>query len=95
MKNIYETPDILGVKALDNYLIYLKFETNEEKIYDMKKLINENKFYNKLKDKNYFKDVKIRGDSIEWEDGEDVAPENLYYDSININEFKEDIKELD
>ena len=95
MKNNYETPDILGVKALDNYLIYLKFKTNEEKIYDMKKLINENKFYNKLKDKDYFKDVKIRGDSIEWENGEDVAPENLYYDSININEFKEDIKELD
>ena len=95
MKNNYETPDILGVKALDNYLIYLKFETNEEKIYDMKKLINENKFYNKLKDKNYFKDVKIRGDSIEWENGEDVAPENLYYDSINIDEVKEDIKELD
>lgn len=95
MRNNYETPDILGVKVLDNYLIYLKFETNEEKIYDMKKLINENKFYNKLKDKNYFKDVKIRGDSIEWENGEDVAPENLYYDSININEFKEDIKELD
>lgn len=95
MRNNYETPDILGVKVLDNYLIYLKFETNEEKIYDMKKLINENKFYNKLKDKNYFKDVKIRGDSIEWENGEDVAPENLYYDSININEVKEDIKELD
>ena len=95
MKNNYETSDILGVKALDNYLIYLKFETNEEKIYDMKKLINENKFYNKLKDKDYFKDVKIRGDSIEWENGEDVAPENLYYDSINIDEVKEDIKELD
>lgn len=95
MKNNYETPDILGVKALDNYLIYLKFKTNEEKIYDMKKLINENKFYNKLKDKDYFKDVKIRGDSIEWENGEDVAPENLYYDSININEVEEDIKELD
>ena len=95
MKNNYETPDILGVKALDNYLIYLKFETNEEKIYDMKKLINENKFYNKLKDKDYFRAVKIRGDSIEWENGEDVAPENLYYDSINIDEVKEDIKELD
>ena len=95
MKNNYETPDILWVKALDNYLIYLKFKTNEEKIYDMKELINENKFYNKLKDKDYFKDVKIRGDSIEWENGEDVAPENLYYDSININEVKEDIKELD
>lgn len=95
MKENYETPDILGIKALDNYLIYLKFKTNEEKIYDMKKLINENKFYNKLKNKNYFRNVKIRGDSIEWENGEDIAPENLYFNSVNINEFKEELKELD
>ena len=95
MKENYETPDILGIKALDNYLIYLKFKTNEEKIYDMKKLINENKFYNKLKDKNYFRNIKIRGDSIEWENGEDIAPENLYFNSVNINEFKEELKELD
>ena len=95
MNKNYGTPDILGVKALDNYLIYLKYETNEERIYNMENLINENKFYEKLKDKEYFKNVKPRGDSIEWEDGEDVAPENLYYDSIDINEFQGIIKELD
>ena len=59
------------------------------------KLISENKFYIKLKDKTYFKTVKSRGDSVEWENGEDIAPENLYYDSININEFQGIIKELD
>lgn len=90
----YETPDIIGVKALDNYLIYLKYETNEEKVYDMKKLINENKFYDKLKDKKYFEKLKIRGDSIEWENGEDVAPENLYYESIELKEFQGVIKDL-
>ena len=95
MNKNYETPDIIGVKALDNYLIYLKYETNEERIYDMENLINENKFYNKLMDKEYFKNVKPRGDSIEWENGEDVAPENLYYDSIDINEFQGSIKEVD
>ena len=95
MKENYETPDILGVKALDNYLIYLKYETNEEKIYSMENLINENKYYKKLKNKEYFKSVKARGDSIEWENGEDVAPENLYYDSVEINEFQGIIKELD
>lgn len=95
MNKNYETPDILGVKALDNYLIYLKYKTNEEKIYDMEKLINENKFYSKLKDKEYFKKVKPRGDSIEWENGEDIAPEKLYYDSTDIGEFKGIIKELD
>jgi hypothetical protein len=95
MNKNYETPDILGVKALDNYFIYLKYEANEERIYNMENLINENKFYAKLKDKTYFKNVKLRGDSIEWENGEDVAPENLYYDSIDINEFQGIIKELD
>lgn len=88
MKENYETPDIIRVKALDNYLIYLKYETDEEKIYDMKNLINKNKFYDKLKDKTYFKNVKPRGDSIEWENGEDIAPESLYYDSINLCDFK-------
>ena len=95
MSNNYETPDIIGVKALDNYLIYLMYETKEEKIYDMKKLINENTFYKKLFNKQYFKSVKIRGDSIEWEDGEDVVPESLYYDSIDLKNWKEELKTLD
>ncbi len=95
MKHNYETPDIIGVRALDNYLIYLIYETKEEKIYDMKKLIKENKFYKNLLNKQYFKSIKIRGDSIKWREGEDVAPENLYYESINLKDFKEEIKELD
>lgn len=95
MNNNYETPDIIGVRALDNYLIYLMYETKEEKIYDMKKLINENKFYRKLLNKQYFKVIKIRGDSIEWTDGEDIAPENLYYKSIDLKDCKEELKELD
>ena len=95
MSNNYETPDIIGVKALDNYLIYLIYETKEEKIYDMKKIINENEFYKRLLDKSYFKSIKIRGDSIEWNEGEDIAPENLYKQSINLKDFKEQLKELD
>lgn len=95
MSKNYETPDIIGVMALDNYLLYLKFETNEEKIYDMKELIYINRFYIKLKNIEYFKKVEIRGDSVQWLDGEDVSPENLYYDSIDINEFQGIIKQLD
>ena len=59
MTKNYEMPDIIEVKALDNYLIYLKYETNQ------------------------------------WENGEDVSPENLYYNSINSNEFQGSIKQLD
>ena len=76
------TPDILEVKALSDYKIYLKFSNGEEKIYSMKEAIEKIKYFHKLKDVEYFKNVKPRGDTVEWENGEDVAPENLYYDSI-------------
>ena len=92
MENIVE-PRPMEVKALDNYLIYIKFKNGEEKIYDMKDNLKF-KFYKKLKDINNFKNVYISGINIEWKTGEDIAPENLYYDSIPINEFKEKIKEL-
>ena len=79
--NKYITPDILKVEALEDYSIKILFETKEEKIYDMKKLIKEEPFYKKLKSMEYFKKVKPRGETIEWENGEDVCPEDLYYNS--------------
>ena len=84
MKKNFITPNILKVEALDNYVVKILFDTQEEKIYDMKKIINENKFYINLKNKEYFKNVKPRGETIEWENGEDICPENLYYDSKSI-----------
>ncbi len=77
-------PDIIEVKALEQYHIYLKFSNGEEKIYDMSETIEKIKYFNKLKKVEYFKKVKPRGDTVEWENGEDVAPENLYYDSIPV-----------
>lgn len=79
-----QTPDTVEVKALEKYNLYLKFSNGEEKIYDMEETIKKIKYFNKLKDKEYFKKVKPRGDTIEWENGEDVAPENLYYNSKTI-----------
>lgn len=76
-------PIVREVQALENYKLYLKFDNGEERIYDMKPLLNK-KFYQGLKDRERFKKVTSDGISIEWETGEDVAPENLYYDSIPL-----------
>lgn len=81
MYESYITPDIIDVKALEDYKVYIKFNNGEEKIYDMKPLL-KHKFYQGLKDKERFKNVKPNGITIEWGTGEDVAPESLYYDSI-------------
>lgn len=63
----------------------------EEKIYNMKEHINTIKYFYRLKDKDYFKRVIPRGDTVEWENGEDVAPENLYFKSVPINEYNGNI----
>lgn len=89
----YITPDIIRVKALRDYYIYLKFKTGEEKVYDMTKCIEEINYYQKLKKREYFEKVKPRGCTVEWEEGEDVCPENLYYKSIEYNKFMEKHKE--
>ena len=80
----YITPDVLEVKALDDYLLKILFDTKEEKIFNMKNLIENNKIYFRLKDKDYFNKVKPRGETIEWENGEDISQESLYYNSKSI-----------
>ena len=57
------------------------FQIADENVINLSK-----KFYEKLKDKKYFRNVKIAGNTIEWQNGEDIAPENLYYDSISEKE---------
>ncbi len=86
-------PRPIEVKALKQYYIYIKFENGEEKIYDMKPNLKY-KFYEKLKDINNFKEVFVSGINIEWKTGEDIAPENLYYDSILLQDFEGKIEEL-
>lgn len=81
---MYITPKLKRVKALDNYKIELLYETGELKVYDMTELLNTCEFYNNLKDKEYFKNMKIFGLSIQWQNGEDVAPELLYEDSFLV-----------
>lgn len=82
---MYIVPDPIEVKAIEKYKLYIKFKNGEEKILDMEEELNE-KFYQKLKNYEYFKNVKISqtGITIEWEDGEDISPENLYYNSNTI-----------
>ena len=82
---MYIVPNPIEVRAIEKYKIYIKFKNGEEKILDMKEMLDK-KYYQKLKDYEYFKNVKISktGITLEWEDGEDIAPENLYYDSNAI-----------
>ncbi len=73
---------IKEVKPLNDYLLLLKFENQEEKIFDVKPYLEIGKFQ-ELKDEQLFKSVKVCFDSIEWDNQLDLDPELLYQKSHN------------
>jgi hypothetical protein len=66
-----------SVKALNNYELELTFENDETRIFDVKPYLDTGLF-RKLKDKSFFRMVKVSYDTIEWPNGVDLDPEVLY-----------------
>ena len=60
--SIEEQP--IEVKALENFLLYIKFKNNEEKIYDMKEMLKFD-YYKNLRNKENFKKVKVFGITLD------------------------------
>lgn len=76
-------PKAIDVKPLNNYILEIKFENGEKKYFDVKPYLEFKKF-DELKDEKIFKTVKIAGLSIEWKNGVDICPDELYNNSYEI-----------
>ncbi len=74
-------PKAINVIPLDDYILKITFDNGEVKLYDVKPLI-KGKWFGELEDKQYFKTVHIAGLSVEWENGQDICPDDLYYSSV-------------
>ena len=72
--------DIIEVKPLPAYKLYLRFEDGKRGEVDISKIIVFKGIFAKLADKNYFSTVKVNPDigTICWENGADIAPCILY-----------------
>lgn len=69
---------ISGVRPMDNYKLWVRFNNNEEKIFDFKPLLNSPAFA-PLSDIEIFKGVYIDYGMPVWNNGDiDIAPEYLY-----------------
>ena len=78
-------PKAIDVKVLNNYELEIKFDNNERKIFDVKTYFKF-KIFNDLKNYEEFKKVQISGLSIEWKNGADICPDELYNNSRQILE---------
>ncbi len=72
--------DIIEVKPLTAYKLYLRFEDGTSGEIDISKIITFKGIFAKLKDKQYFSTVKVNSDigTICWENGADISPCTLY-----------------
>lgn len=76
-------PTAINVIPLKDYKLKVFFDNNEIRIFDVKPYIRGN-WYSELSDPVYFQSVRTNGYNIEWANGQDICPDELYYDSIPI-----------
>ncbi len=76
-------PKIINVILMSDHKLQLKYDSNETKIFDVSPYI-VGSWFGMLSDEEYFKTVHIINDGrgIEWEDGQDIAPHELYELSV-------------
>ena len=77
-----------AVKAMDNYLLLVKFDNGEQKIYNCFPLL-ENKLFAELKNIDFFKSVHVDEMGVVcWNDATDINPYDLYEDSESLSDFE-------
>ena len=73
---------ISGIRAMDKYLLWIRFNTGEARVFDFKPLLDSPAFA-PLADKAVFRDVYIDYGIPVWKDGDiDISPEYLYENSV-------------
>lgn len=90
---------VKSVKPQEDYTLLLKFNDGSTKIYDMLPLINQedggDATFVPLKNIRLFKKAYKEGDSVSWPGDISIAPEELYENSMNLQEYEDLLAEDD
>ena len=74
-------PKVISVQPLPEYRLLIEYSTGEKRIFDVTPYI-EGDWFGELSDSEFFKTVHPYGSTVEWENGQDIAPHELYELSI-------------
>jgi hypothetical protein len=74
-------PKAIDVKPCADYRLLVTFSNNEKRLFDVNPYLDFKPF-RELKNIILFNTVKPAGLSIEWLHGQDICPDELYYNSI-------------
>jgi hypothetical protein len=77
------TPKIVDAVPMTNYEVLITYENNERRIFDIQPYFSIGLFSD-LRNESLFKTVKVSFDTIEWINGMDIDPEELYEKSKKV-----------
>ena len=69
--------EVVKAEYIDGYRLLLLFNNGERRIVDLSNSLKGTVFA-PLKDINFFKRFSVKFNTVEWENGADLAPEYLY-----------------
>ena len=69
--------DVVQVRATADYLLYLKFENGEDRVFDMGPYLEKRPFV-RLKGSPLFVLARVDYGTVVWPGNIDIAPETLY-----------------
>ena len=81
-------PKVLKVTPLTGYKVLVVFDTGEQRVFDVAPYINGD-WFGKLSDIEFFNTVRVNRNTIEWAEGQDIAPHELYDHSIPVEQFQQ------
>ena len=82
---------VLSVEATDRFSLIAQWSDGSSREYDVRPLLQDcGPFFGHLKDPAYFQQARVSefGDTVEWPEGQDIAPESLYENSLVLGAAK-------
>jgi hypothetical protein len=70
-------PDVKVAEPLADYKLSIQFVNDELKEFDVTPFLDKG-IFSELKDKNYFKQVRVAFGSVEWPNQQDFSKDTLY-----------------
>ena len=74
----YLRPTAINVTPLEDYNLLIQFDNGESRVMNVVPAIKGD-YYGELADKEYFKTAFCNGFTVEWKNGQDLCPDDLYY----------------
>ena len=74
-------PRAVSVESLPDFILKIKFNNDEERLFDVKK-IYAMPCFQLLKNKEFFINVRVEYGSVAWDNDIDYCPDCLYEESI-------------